>query len=194
MIGPHTPKAAVRDTQGTMTEESTTPDLVELARRVQEATNRRDVDDLMSFFAPDAVWDVPPMDLRVFEGRAAIRRFVEEWLGAYGDVAFEIEEVRDLGSGVGFEVFTQRGHPTGSTGEVHQRSARVVLVVDGLIERITSYIDIDEARAAAERLARGAGVGGVAGELMTPWASPSTDEMGETWGCRPTEAVHVLGL
>jgi hypothetical protein len=29
---------------------------------------------------------------------------------------------------------------------------------------------------------------------MTPWASPSTDEMGETWRCRPLEAVHVLGL
>jgi len=29
---------------------------------------------------------------------------------------------------------------------------------------------------------RGAGeVGDVAGDLMTPWASPTTDEMGETW-------------
>jgi hypothetical protein len=27
---------------------------------------------------------------------------------------------------------------------------------------------------------------------MTPWASPSTDEIGETWWRRPTEAVHVL--
>lgn len=142
------PSCLRRDTGRVMSGESTTPGLVELARRVQEATNRRDVDDLMSFLAPDAVWDVPPMDLRVFEGRAAIRGFVEEWLRAYGDVEFETEEVRDLGSGVRFQVFTQRGHPTGSTGDVHQRSARVVLVVDGLIERITSYFDIDEARAA----------------------------------------------
>ena len=27
---------------------------------------------------------------------------------------------------------------------------------------------------------------------MTPWASPATDEMGETLWRRPTEAVHVL--
>jgi hypothetical protein len=29
-------------------------------------------------------------------------------------------------------------------------------------------------------------------KVMTPWASPSTDEMGETWWRRPLEAVHVL--
>ena len=94
------------------------------------------------------------MDLGVFEGRAAIRDFLEDWLGAYDDLALEVEELLDLGEGVGFEVFTQRGCPAGSTGKVHQRSARVVLAVDGLIVRLTSYVDIDEARAAAERLAQ----------------------------------------
>jgi hypothetical protein len=29
---------------------------------------------------------------------------------------------------------------------------------------------------------------------MTPAASPTTDEMGETWSRRPSEAVHVLVL
>jgi len=28
---------------------------------------------------------------------------------------------------------------------------------------------------------------------MTPPASPTTDELGETWSRRPSEAVHVLG-
>jgi len=82
-----------------MPEDSTTPDPVELARRVQDAGNRRDIDE-------------------------------------------------------GFQVFTQRGRPIGSTGEVHQRSARLVLMIDGLIVRLTSYTDVDEARAAAERLAQ----------------------------------------
>ena len=135
-----------------MSEESTTP-LEELSRRAQEAGNRRDVEEAMGLFAPRAVWDVSPMDMGVFEGRAAIRGFLQDWLSAYDDLALEVEEILDLGNGVGFEVFTQRGRPTGSTGEVHQRSARIVLVADGLIAKLTSYTDIDEARAAAERLA-----------------------------------------
>ena len=38
-----------------MSEESTTPDLVELARHPFEAANRSDLDAVMSFYAPDAV-------------------------------------------------------------------------------------------------------------------------------------------
>ena len=46
------PSCATRDTGRTMSEESTTPDLVELARRASEAANSRDVDALMAFYAP----------------------------------------------------------------------------------------------------------------------------------------------
>ena len=41
----------------TMSEESTTPDLAELTRLAFEAVNQRDIDAVMSFFAPDAVLD-----------------------------------------------------------------------------------------------------------------------------------------
>jgi len=92
-----------------MPEESTTSDLVELSRRAQEAGNRRDVDEAVGLFAPDAVWDLSPMDFGVSEGRTAIRGFLQDWPRTYGDLALEVEEILNLGSGVGFEVFTQRG-------------------------------------------------------------------------------------
>ena len=41
-----------------MSEESTTPDLVELVRRSVEAGNRRDLELSLSFLAPDSVWDM----------------------------------------------------------------------------------------------------------------------------------------
>lgn len=50
-------KAAVGDTQRTMPEESTTPDLVGLARRLREAFNRGEFDLALTFYAPDAVLD-----------------------------------------------------------------------------------------------------------------------------------------
>ena len=40
-----------------MAEESTTPDLAELARRFFEAANKREFDAIASFYAPDAVLD-----------------------------------------------------------------------------------------------------------------------------------------
>jgi uncharacterized protein (TIGR02246 family) len=135
-----------------MPEESTTPDLVELVRRQCEAGNRRDLDATTSSFAPDAV-----LDGRVagdhFEGRAAIRSFLEDWFGTFEELEFGLEEVRDLGKGVVFAVVTQNGRLVGSEAHVRQREGWVYVWVGGLIARLTTY-DLDEARVAAERLAR----------------------------------------
>jgi hypothetical protein len=75
-----------------MPDESTTPDLVELQRRLTAATNRGDAD--------------------------------------------------------------AEGRPVGSSGEVQLRYGTVSVWEDGKIARITNYTGIDEARAAAERLAQ----------------------------------------
>ena len=107
----------------------------------------------MSFYAPHAVWDMSQGGLPVIEGREAIRDFFEEWLGAYDEYEQQAEEIQDLGNGVAFAVFLQRARPTGSSGWVEFRDARVLLWADGLIERVNAFLDIDEARAAAECLA-----------------------------------------
>jgi ketosteroid isomerase-like protein len=66
-----------------MTEESTTPDLVELVRVIFEAANRRDFDAMLSYFAPDAVLDLSLLGLGHYEGPGAIRGFVGDWIGSY---------------------------------------------------------------------------------------------------------------
>jgi ketosteroid isomerase-like protein len=138
-----------------MPAESTTPDLVELVRRSFAAAARRDWDAVIRFFAPDAVWDV--RELHTFEGLAAIRGLLEDWIGAYGELDMEVEEVLDLGRGVGFVKVRQVGRIAGSTGQVQVRYAAVYVWAGGLISRITSYADIDEARSAAARLAESCG-------------------------------------
>jgi ketosteroid isomerase-like protein len=55
-----------------MSEESTTPDLVELVGRLFEAANRRDFDAVMRFYASDGVWEATGIGI-TFEGEAAIR-------------------------------------------------------------------------------------------------------------------------
>jgi len=139
-----------------MTEERTTPDLVELVSSAFEAANRRDLDAVVGFFASDAIFEgrgVP--DTHV--GRAAIRSMLEGWFGAYEELEFRLQDVRDFGSGVVFAVVAQEGIPAGSAGHgpLWQREGWVILWERGLIARITTiYLDIDDARTAAERLAQ----------------------------------------
>jgi hypothetical protein len=78
---------------------------------------------------------------------------VEDWIGVYEEFEVETEEFRDLRNGVAFAVNRQKGRPAGSTGVVQLRQGIVSLVEGGLIERVTTYLDPDQARAAAERLA-----------------------------------------
>jgi ketosteroid isomerase-like protein len=137
-----------------MPEESTTPDLMELQKRLTDAgNNRRDLDAIMAFYAPDCVYDMSPIGMGVFEGQTAARGFIEDWFRSYEEHEFEAEETLDLGNGVGFRVLTQKGRPVGTSGEVELRYASVTAWEDGKIARNTNYGDIDEARAAAERLA-----------------------------------------
>jgi ketosteroid isomerase-like protein len=137
-----------------MAEELTTPDLVELWREAFEAASRRDIDAVMGFYAPDAVWDTMPMGLGVYENPTAIRSFFDDWWGAYEVFAIESVEILDLGGGVAFSVVLQRGHPVGSSGEVRLHYAAVCVWEDGKMTRTINYTDIDEARAVAERLAQ----------------------------------------
>jgi ketosteroid isomerase-like protein len=135
-----------------MSAESTTPDWVELTRRSIEAAE--DIEAALSFYAPDAVWDASPWGMGVFEGQAAVRGFFEDWRSSYSDIERKAEEIRDLGNGLTFAVILQKAHVVGSSGSVQLRYASVAEWIDGLIVRNTTYTDIDEARAAAERLAQ----------------------------------------
>ena len=132
-----------------MSKEFTTPDPVELVRKQLEALDRGDLDGVMSSVAEDVV-----LDGRVdhFEGRAAIRGFLEDWFRALEELDYELEEVSDLGGGVVFAVVIQDGRPVGGDGHVRQREGWVYLWVGGSIARLATS-EVDEARADVERLA-----------------------------------------
>ena len=136
-----------------MAEESATPDLVALTRQLFDAASSGDVDLLMQFYAPDAVWETTLVTL---DGSAAIRERLEEWLGAFDELEFELEEILDLGNGVTLTVVNQRARPAGSSssgGYMQRQEALIGVWEQGLVTHATTYLDIDEARAAAERLA-----------------------------------------
>ena len=112
----------------------------------------RDFDAVQNAYAPDALLDIFQLGA-TFEGHLAIRGFYEDWAATFPGWKQEVQEMLDLGDGVGFVVVAQAGHPGDSTGWVKQRYAAVATVAAGLIERQSNDDNADEARAAAEQLA-----------------------------------------
>jgi hypothetical protein len=135
-----------------MSQESTTPDLVTLT---QELGNAKSADATMPFYGADAGYDMSRVGLGTFEGRAAIRRFLEDWLSSYQETEDEMQETIDLGNGIVFARVRETGRPSGSSDQsrVHAVYGFVFVWTDRKVARVTVYTDVDEARAAAERLA-----------------------------------------
>jgi hypothetical protein len=106
----------------------------------------------MSFFATDAVWQVSRLG-RTFEGRAAVGRFLEEWIGEYEEYEVEILEGENLGYAVLLVVSRHDVRLPGSSGLIQELWAFTVEWDGRVIMRVTAHRDIDEARAVAERLA-----------------------------------------
>jgi len=142
-----------------MSEEPTTPDLVELTRHAIESAGDRDLDAALSVYGPDSVWDMSLLGMGVFEGPDAIRGFLADWIGVYEEFEIEIKQVLDIGGGVILSVHYLRGRPRGSTGQIDQRYATINEWADGRMARVTSYNDIDEARGCRRTPRRGAGGG-----------------------------------
>jgi len=139
-------------------EESTTRDLEEASRRAFEALNRRDFDAALSLYTPDVVLELPPLGSAVLEGgpligHEAMRKVWEDLTESFQDFEFDGQDFHDLGSGVTFGVLVQRGRPHGSDSLVESRLGVVATWRDGRIARARMYKELDQARAAAERLA-----------------------------------------
>ena len=109
----------------------------------------------MSYGSPDIVLDTAGYGMGTFKGREAAIGFFKDWRSAFEDLTIEADEILELGHGVVLTLYHQEGRPIGASSYVRVRSAMVMLWVDGVIVRNTVYpeSDIDEARAAAERLA-----------------------------------------
>jgi ketosteroid isomerase-like protein len=134
-----------------MSEDSATPSPVELVRSLFVAAQRRDFDAITGVLRHDAVFESVALGLRL-EGDAAIRGFLEEWIGAYDEFDFEINELVELAPGIVFAASRSEARLPGSAAVIRQTTASVFVFVHALIGRAMGYLDVDEGRAAAERL------------------------------------------
>jgi ketosteroid isomerase-like protein len=137
-----------------MPEEPTTPDAAQRVRDAFAAASAEDLDGVTADLAPNAVWVMDEVGLGPFEGVDAIREFLLEWWSLWEEHNHHVEQVVLLSERVGYAIIREAGRIKNSGSLVDARVAHVIESIDGLVVRDTSYVDIDAARAAAERLAR----------------------------------------
>jgi ketosteroid isomerase-like protein len=136
-----------------MSRERSTPDLLELTRRVYKSLNARDFDAVVGMFGTTSVWDVSRWGLGTHTGLKAIRQFLEDWFGSLEAYEVHVEEMHDLGNGVVLVVVEQRARQAGARGALRVRSAPVFIWAEGTIALVTLYPNIEEGRVAAMRAA-----------------------------------------
>ena len=91
--------------------------------------------------------------LGTYEGVDAIRAFLQDWWRGYEDYENAPDEIRQVGEGIVLVINTLLGRLPGSREPLRQHNAYLFQLQDRLIVRWTAFMNIDEARAAAERLA-----------------------------------------
>jgi hypothetical protein len=140
------PHGSRRDTAWMMSEESTT------------AFRSGDLDAEMSLYAPEGNWEEAQLGL-TFEGSSTIRGSFEDWRGRYEGYDLETEDFLNFGNGVAFLKQRETGRPVGSPDGIRvEESCGYMYVVDGgRIVRVVSSRDVNEVRAAAQRLAESRG-------------------------------------
>jgi ketosteroid isomerase-like protein len=151
-----------------MPEHPATPEPAELTLRVVASSSAADIDAVIRLCAADAVWDVHPWGLGTHRGRASIRRFLDGWIGGFDEYRIAVEQILDHGNGVVLALVTQYAGAERSRSRLTLRSASVFVWTDGLLQRVTHHRDIDEGRAAAERLARELGAEKPLGSDIVP--------------------------
>lgn len=140
----------------TISHDQATPDPVALTRRLLDAAERRDFAAMRELLAPAAAWDVISLGTH-FDGAAAILAFLEDWLGAYEDYEIEPDELLDLGGGLVFVAVRLAGRPVAGGNWLVRRRPLLLVWAGGSVTHATAHAgDVDEGRAAAERLASSA--------------------------------------
>jgi ketosteroid isomerase-like protein len=124
---------------------------IEILRRGFEAFHAGDLDRMVSVVAPEVEYCTSreDPDAATHRGRAAYKRYVEQWMESFEGLHADVEEYIDAGDGRVFTWirWTGRGRTGGVDADWHL--AIVYTVRDGQIIRGEEYFDRSEALEAA---------------------------------------------
>jgi ketosteroid isomerase-like protein len=121
---------------------------VEIAKRVIDAFNRRDVDAIVECVNPDIEWfPAVPVSFGggALRGREGIESYVRDVSDTWGEYRVLSEDFRDLGEDQVLVLSRLEGRGVGSGGRVDEAMGQVFDIRDGKISRVTTYLDHGDA-------------------------------------------------
>ena len=125
---------------------------VEVAKRVIDAFNRRDVDAIFECVNPDIEW-LPAMPVTFgggpLRGREGIESYVREVSDTWEEYRVVGQDFRDLGEDQVLVLSRIEGRGAGSGGLVDAAMGQIFDFRDGKIARVRTYLDHVEALEAA---------------------------------------------
>jgi uncharacterized protein len=125
---------------------------VEIAERVIDAFNRRDVDAIFECVNQDVEW-FPAMPVTFSGGALRGREGIESYIGEVGDTWDEYrvvaQDFRGLGDDQVLVLSRVEGRGAGSGGLVDSAMGQIYDFRDGKISRVRTYLDHAEALKAA---------------------------------------------
>jgi ketosteroid isomerase-like protein len=130
---------------------------VEIVRELLEAFRRRDHERAFDFYADDIEWDATgtgeliPDLARVYRGHDGVRAYWRQWLSAWSDLQFDVEDIREGDGGEVVALITnqrQWGRHSGVATEMPPYGL-VFTLHDGKVTRWRAYPDPGSALEAA---------------------------------------------
>jgi ketosteroid isomerase-like protein len=129
---------------------------VAIVRRLFELFDGRDHERAFEYYDPEVEFDatafgeVLPELARVYHGHDGVRTYWREWLFAWSDIAFELEDVVDAGDEVVGLVRNQRMWGRHSGIEIEMPPYAIVFTLrEGKVVRWRSFPDQESGLAAA---------------------------------------------
>ena len=122
---------------------------VEIAKRVIDAFNRRDVDAIFECVNPDVEW-LPAMPVTfggggALRGREGIESYIREVSETWEEYRVVGQDFRDLGEDRVLALSRIEGRGAGSGGLVDAAMGQIFDFREGKIARVTTYLDHGEA-------------------------------------------------
>jgi hypothetical protein len=123
---------------------------VELARRVQDAFNRGDLDGMLAQMSPDTEWQISENNpaARTLRGRDEIRAYLEDWRDTVHGLHYDVARYIDAGDSV-VQVGTMTGRAGHGGPALTVPLAFVTYFEDCVPVRTEEYLDVPAALEAA---------------------------------------------
>jgi ketosteroid isomerase-like protein len=129
---------------------------VEIVRTLAEGFQRRQHEQAFELYDPEIEWDssrragTQPDNAATYHGHQGVREFWRDWLSAWSDLHFEIQDLVDAGDEVVLLIRDQRqwGRHSGIETEVPPYGM-VFTIRDGKVVRVCAYPDQGSALEAA---------------------------------------------